>query len=109
MMRLVVRVFAKLHPEQGRGFAERVRQRIELGAARARVEIVRQYWKIPEYQEIQLEVLAFGDSDRAVSSVTLQLGTGWNYLHSEEAVWNPGADAEFFDSAVRWANVEALE
>jgi hypothetical protein len=109
MVTLLVRLFVEVPVEQAAEVAEQLRQRLETVVARARISVVRQYWKIPEYQELQLEVEGFGDPSQVVSSVIARLGTGWTQQSGTEAIWNPMHGAEFAEPSARWAHVEVLE
>jgi hypothetical protein len=109
MVTLLVRLFVEVPADQAVEVAERLRQVLETVVARAHVAVVRSYWKVPEYQELQLDIGLFGDTSQAVSSVTSHLGTGWSQQSAMEAIWNPVPGAWFVEPTVRWAQVEVIE
>lgn len=69
---------------------------------------VKQYWKMPEYFEVRVEVhnerLGQGDIARIAS----EIGGPWMESGSS-LIWNFGEGARFIDGKVRWANMEYIE
>ncbi len=109
MPNLFLRLFAEADASEAFVLADRLRKTIEAVVSRASVRTVRPYWKIPEYQEICLEVSALVDPGQALTALTSQLGSGWTLLNAREAIWNQSDQSSFAEPLVRWAHVEVQE
>ncbi|MGA2498339.1 MAG: hypothetical protein ABSH20_11395 [Tepidisphaeraceae bacterium] len=89
-----------------------VEERLSRHGAITRCDIPKQYWKIPEYFEVFIELRPCKPVPETFDNILIELGCGWE-IHrfpggGNWAVWNAGPEAAFFITEVRWANLECL-
>jgi len=107
--KIVVRVFTEV-PNHQTAFAlgESVKTRLSHLGTVGQID-AKEYWKFPEWFEISFVMHPTADEAATFDRILNALGEGWesNQASSDEqwAVWNHETGA-FFDSTVRWANVE---
>lgn len=106
-MRLMLRVFAPAtDAANARAVATRLRTALSWFEPREPAPPQR-YWKVPEWYEHTFELSP--PSVATFDALVARAPGGWMQIEREEecdAVWNPGADAEFLLPEVVWA--EAL-
>ena len=102
-----LRLFAEVSADRATTIAAAVRDILVTTGARVRVASVTPYWKIPEYQEILLELQVDAEPAEGVSSSASALGTAWTWQSPTEAMWNAGDGHEFCERTVRWAHLES--
>ncbi len=106
-MSLVVRVFVEVETED---LAKHIASRFGLilaGVGHVVKSTVKPYWKITEYYEVML-VLDSSSEESVCREATALLGTGWEQINVDCAVWNARDDTTFLVDQARWAQVELV-
>lgn len=109
-LRLLLRVFLHVEDEaRARDVLQTVIEPTLAPHAGMRDVTIEQYWKIPEWFEITLELDPTYEAHAVYDRLVALAEAGWTRSDDapgRDAVWNPANSAVFLAPEVRWAHLQ---